>query len=439
MSTVGPVRVHVAVRAMVDDLTPGQRWTASLAAGLAALVLAFGLPSSVRTIIPSSERRSAGEQAAPVDPGVMVEPVDPRPVAPPARGDGAAVRPAPTAEPTPPDEPAPLQVVALVDGSISGDRGDARIAELFLDDAGVQARTVAFDPADPGASCGQLAGAGLVVAGGPVPPALRSCTDPSAVTMGWDDDLAATDERSLSTRRGVARSLLDTAARIGRDLPGPVVVVGDERFRAPLRDSLGAASALGLPIQDAVWLPDEGSVPPDAVIGLAGTGVRTVLFATSTQRQALLAAQLMLLTPGARFVVLDAADSVLAGDYSLVFDGATAVSAIQHPWHPGDAETRTACRTRWEQEQDPAQVADDQELLRVLTWCQHASLVAAITKANPRTVLDGLRGLRVRSPLTTAVDLHGFDFGPRTATVAQWSADCTCWQSDQPSTEVHAT
>src|SRR5687768_16012643 len=47
----------------VDDLTPGQRWTASLMVGLALVVLAFGLPSPVRVV------GGGGEAAAAASPG----------------------------------------------------------------------------------------------------------------------------------------------------------------------------------------------------------------------------------------------------------------------------------------------------------------------------------------------------------------------------------
>src|SRR5688572_9433511 len=56
----------------VDDLTPGQRWTAGLMVALAVVVLAFGMPSPTRLVRPG--QAAAASPAAGAAEGDTAEP-----------------------------------------------------------------------------------------------------------------------------------------------------------------------------------------------------------------------------------------------------------------------------------------------------------------------------------------------------------------------------
>ena len=117
-------------------------------------------------------------------------------------------------------------------------------------------------------------------------------------------------------------------------------------------------------------------------------------------------------------------------------DGAIAVTSVQLPWHPGAEEQRAACRATWEGAQTPPAILGDAELLRALTWCQHAAMASAVAE---RAAIVGLRGallgLEVTSPITSPLAiLPPFGFGPTTVTLATWGASCRCWSSTTPFT-----
>lgn len=415
--------------------------------GLALVVLGFGLPSATRTVFPAAaseaEQRTAepAEEVAAVEPPAFTDTLV-RPL--PARSD--AGRPIPVDEVDDvlrwPVESTRVSVVALYDPSVGvGDRTDEAMAKRFLATAGVQATYVPIDDTD--AACTAVKnGATLTLAGGPLPDSMRTCLRMSGIySLSFDDDVALeyrddlAHHTTFTTRRGVARSLFDTAAVASSQLAGPLGLVADQRLRSTVEEWLPAVRTAGLDITTVVWLP-AGEPPASVALSLAGAGLSGVLFATSTENQSTIGSQLRTLTPSTKLVVLDAADSVTSSAYPPVFDGAIAVTSVQLPWHPGAEEQRAACRATWEGAQTPPAILGDAELLRALTWCQHAAMASAVAE---RAAIVGLRGallgLEVTSPITSSLAiLPPFGFGPTTVTLATWGASCRCWSSTTPFT-----
>ena len=426
----------------VRDLTPGQRWTTGLMIGLALLVLGFGLPSATRTVFPAAASEAAGPTSSSPDRATAPEP--------PSFTD-TLVRPLLTgpvdvAGPVdPPDTPVTppastlVSVAALYDPAVGfGDRTDEAMARRFLATAGLQATFVPIDDTD--AACAALKGSTLAIAGGPLPDEIRTCLRLLGIySLSFDDDvpLGAVDDlahdTTVTTRRGVARSLLDTAAVASTQLTGSLGLVADQRLRGSVEPLLPAARAAGLDITTVVWLP-AGEPPASAALTLAGAGVLGVLFATSTQNQSTIGSQLRTLAPTAKLAVLDAADSITSSSYPPVFDGAIAVTSIQLPWHPGAEEQRAACRATWESAQTPPAILGGAELLRALTWCQHSAMASSVAQ---RALALGLRaallGLEVTSPITSPLGgLRDGGYGPTTVTSVTWGASCACWSSTMP-------
>ncbi len=422
-------------------MTSGQRWTAGLMFGLALAVLAFGLPTATRSVVPAA----AGELETPA--------VDPSDVAPPTAAPpltDTLVRPprqpssAPTvAEPSVPADasPAPpttvamvaVKVVALVEPATGvGDRTDEAMARRFLEAAGVTATYVPLGEAV--ATCDAVQEATLVVAGGPLPADLRRClNDAGIMSLSFDDDGSLGPvAHAVSTRRGAARSLFDTAAQSGLSLDGDLGLAADERLRPTIEPLLPAVRAAGLDITAVEWLPP-GEPPASAAVALVGAGVEGVLLATSVGNQSTIASQLRTFSPSVRLGVLDAADAVLVGSYPPVFDGAVAVTSVQHPWHAGAEAARAACRETWESAQTPPAVLSAGELTRALTWCQHAAMIGAAQTRSSDGFAPALLGLEVDSPITAPLGLlRDGGFGPSMVTVATWSAQCGCWASTAP-------
>lgn len=434
--------VDVGARA-VRDLTPGQRWTTGLMLGLALLVLGFGLPSATRTVFPAAAREDEGTAAAPAE--AVVAPAQPgfaEALVRPLPAGSVDVAPAPLG---PNDAVVPVSgstgvsVVALYDPAVGvADRGDDAMAKRFLATAGVPATFVSI--ADTDAACAAVKGATLALAGGPLPEPIRTCLRFQGIySLSFDDDvpLGAVDDiahdTTLTTRRGVARSLFDTASGASSQLTGPLGLVADERLRGSLESLLPAARAAGLNITTVVWLP-AGDPSASVALTMAGAGLSGVLFATSTQNQSTIGSQVRTLAPSTKLVVLDAADSITSSAYPPVLDGAIAVTSIQLPWHPGADEQRAACRATWESAQTPPVILSDAELLRALTWCQHAAMAAPTVE---RAMTVGLRaalfGLEVTSPITSPLGgLRDGGYGPLTVTLATWGAACSCWSSTVP-------
>lgn len=429
-------RTVAAISALTDELTPGQRWTTALAGGLAVLILAFGLPSPVRTVIeaaPVGPASRVGEVEGD-DPGIG--PTGPAPglvaggSGPGVGSDGTPVisdGPQPSADGAP-DTPAagPLRVVALADPSLAvPGRGDDAIALHFVLEVGLPAAVELLD--DAGRVCAVASRAAVAVASAALPPEVDAClAEAGVVVISWDDAKPAGKAApALSTRRGAATSLIDTARTL--DLDGRSALVADGRLRHSLEPAIDLAAGEGLTFVDTVWL--DGSASPSVALALASMDLDHVVFATSTANQSTIATQLRPFAPAVDHVVLDVADSVVEGRTSPALDGARAVTSVQFPWHPGNEGFRSSCRSSWEEAQPSLGVVGDAELLRVLQWCQHVRLAAAVAEllaagAEPAEA-------KGQSGLTTAIGpLPGGGFGPTRLTTATWSASCACWSAD---------
>lgn len=440
-------RVADACTGAVRELTPGQRWTTGLMLGLALIVLGFGLPSATSTVFPASASERAAPAVGPTDEvvapvGAPFTEVIVRPSRSPEQADPVGTGPGPTPYDVvdqAPSGPTAVSIVALYDPAFGvGDRTDEAMARRFLATAGVTGTFVPIDDTD--AACTAVKGATLALAGGPLPEELRTCLRASGIySLSFDDDVRPgllddiAHDTTLTTRRGVARSLFDTAAVASSQLTGSLGLVADQRLRGSLESLLPEVRAAGLNITTVVWLP-AGEPPASAALTLAGAGVSGVVFATSTQNQSTIGAQLRTLAPSAKLVVLDAADSITSSAYPPVFDGAIAVTSVQLPWAPGATEQRAACRSTWEGAQTPPAILGDAELLRALTWCQHAAMASTVTERAATLGLRGaLFGLEVTSPITSPLAmLSDGGYGPTTVTQVTWGASCACWSSTQP-------
>jgi hypothetical protein len=440
----------------IDGLTAGQRWTASLAALLGVVVLAFGMPGGVRSAV--DQPAAAQEPASAGSPSGGRAPDQP-PSSPPAAagGPGAAAiavpalagsggpdlsdqaggSDAPAATGTP---AAALGVVALVapDPAADAATGDAAMARAFLTAAGLDATTVTIG--DPAATCKEATAAGgLIISGGHVDDALRRClTGAGAAVVSFDDGGAVSGGRgaALSTRRGVALSLLDTAERLGPALRGKVALVADERFRDSIESVAGALARRGVAPVATVYLSDgtDAGIDPGAVIGVAGKGADILVFATSVSRQIAFASQYAVVHPGAKLVVADAADSLANQAYPPSFDGALAATAMQYPWTRPDGEAaavRDRCETTWAATRSTPVPPSTDETARALSWCQEVAIAAdlAARSASPGEVVGALRSRALPSPLTTALGplAAPWTFGPTELTTVTWSAGCRCW------------
>ncbi len=449
----GAGRMLDAGSRMARDLTPGQRWTTGLMVALGLVVLGFGLPGATRTVFPAAASEAELVEANPSDGPVLVAPPSftdtlVRPASPSSSSSSPEVAPATTAPDadadvvSAPGGSALASVVALYDPAVGfADRTDEAMAKRFLAAAGL---SVSFVPiGDAVSTCSAAKDATLVVAGGPLPEKVRACLQlAGTLSLSFDDDAAlGAVETAVSTRRGVVRSLFDTAAVAGGELSGRLGLVADERLRARVEPLLPAVRSAGLNITTVSWLP-AGDPPAAVAVGLAGADLSGVLFATSTQSQSIIGSQLRVLSPSSKLVVLDAADSVTSSSYPAVFDGAIAVTSVQLPWHPGAVEQRATCRSTWESAQAPPMSLSDAELLRALTWCQHAALASALTqRASLSGLRDSLLGLEVASPITSQLGaLRDGGYGPTTVTQVTWGAACRCWSSTtpfQPSGSAH--
>lgn len=421
------------------DITPGQRWTSGLMLAFAFLVLAFGLPGATRTVFPAAADQTASPTPTSRDqalaPGLSFADTIVRPprASPPLLAPRAtdSVR-----DPAvlPVDGATAVAVAALYDPNVGvGDRTDEAMARRFLATASVPATFVPIG--EPAATCDAVKGATLVVGGGALPAEIRACLHRAGImSLSFDDDAAlGAVGTAVSSRRGSARSLLDTASLASGQLTGHVGLVADERFRETLSDLVPVVRDAGLDITSVVWLA-AGDPSANVALSLAGQGLSAVLFATSTQNQSTIGSQLRTLAPSTRLVVLDAADSITASSYPPLFDGALAVTSIQSPWHPGAEAQRATCRSAWEADQTPPTVLDNGELLRALTWCQHAAMAAAAAERSATVgVRSAVLALEVLSPVTSPLGiLRDGGFGPTQITLATWAATCGCWSTTAP-------
>ena len=432
----------------VAALSPGQRWTASLACALAVVVLAFGLPEGARVLVrepaaaaaatpapngpapvaegPAAAEGPANTQAptgagAPADPGGATDPASPLPSAGGTEGPAAAPG-----------------VVALVSPArpVPDPRGDEALARRYLAAASLPAEVVAI--AEDGPTCAAVITAGtLAIASGALAAPLRRCLTEGGVSVISFDHAGGADG-VLATRRGAAASLLDTAARLRRAAPltGRVGIVVDRSLRPAVDAVLPALRRRGVDVVDVVSLSgdDAGSEITAAVLGFAGNDIGTVVFATTVRNQGLWAAQHVVVRPGVRFVVADAFDSIVEEGYPAVFDGAVAVTSIAVPWSDrgGDVPApRQRCLDVWEADQAAPLPLEGLALQRALAWCQHILLAAAAVGGQP------LAEVELPSILTSRLGPLPGDarFGPQEDAVLRWRAACACWEREQPFAE----
>ncbi len=483
-------RAFHGAREQLLALTPGQQWTTALVLVLATAVVVYGTPASrvigVRSPQPATpaaapapsgdlDAETSGEPAA--GGGSSFEPIGATP--PPAPSGGGPVDPTGgSGEPGTDDgdggdegngddgnggdgddgddgnggEPfvAPHVVAAVRGGDAApGETDEATIAERYLGETDLEWTTVVLDEED--APCEALTAAGdVVVAADGLDEELTTCitdagldvvaydvrggTDGTGGTGGDDGD----DDGSgsvVSTRRSLSDSLVDLAERLGDGdaLSGDVGIAADEAHREQVEDAVARVADAGVDVTATAYLEDESDVPP-AVLDFAGQGISTVVFATDVSKQSAWATQQSVLDPGVRYVVVDAADSVVDESYPPVFDGALAHTSVRVPWFSrthGSTPTQDACREIHE----PGDAAGDDELVLAYQWCQHVELVdsgVAEAESSGAGLDDALRSVEVASPLTSDLGpLADETFGPGEDAVLRWAADCGCWVEEQ--------
>lgn len=444
----------------LEGLTPGQRWTATLAAALALTVLAFGMPDAITS--------SAGGPAAAAADDLSTAAAKPKTSTPgsgaphaapegarggaisvPALGGQGSVEAAGgssdevAAAPASGDAASSSGVVALVQPDAAGadaSTGDAAMARAYLAAAHLDATVVPI--ADVASTCRAATAVGIVaVASGSVADHLRRCLVGAGVTLVSFDDggaIASDTAAALSTRRGVALSLLDSAERLSGALRGKVAVVADERFRPAIDGVAGALAERGVKPVTAVYLADgDTGVDPRAVVDVAGKGADTIVFATSVTRQVAFGSQYAVVHPGARFVVADAGDSLTNAAYPPSFDGAVAATALQYPWFRPEGEggaVRDRCEQTWDGARTSPVPRSTEETVRALSWCQEVAIAAEVVAQPGGSAADALRARTLPSPLTAplgAVD-PPWSFGPTEVATATWSASCRCWAATAP-------
>lgn len=307
-------------------------------------------------------------------------------------------------------------------------RDDAAMALHFILERNLAAAVEGVD--DVARVCEVASRATIAFAADALPAALSECLrDAGVVVISFDDAVSAAPHPAvLSTRRGAARSLLDTAALLGAELDGDLALVADSRLQPALEPAIAAARSLGLRFATTVWL--DGSAGPDVALGLAGDAIDHVVFATSTANQSSIATQLQTLSPSTRYTVLDAADSVVNQSTAPALDGARAVTSVLFPWHPGNDGLRAECRESWESAQSPPATLDNNELRRALLWCQHVRLAAEVASMLGQAGGQANSASAASSVTTALGPLPDGGFGPTRVTTATWSAGCACWTSE---------
>lgn len=437
-----------AARGSFAAMTAGQRWTTSLAIVFSVVVLAFGMPNPVRLVSPQTPAGASATTT--VDTQVAAGPVEAPSGTPdeftaapvparPARSPAAPVAasnpaaPAPvvgdaTPQPTPPT----ARLAVLVEAGSGADlsRSDEAMARRYLDVAGVDATVSTIG--EPAETCASASGSTVVAAIASLPPALTACLRSRGVAIvSWDDAApAGAPDAVISTRRGVARSLLDTATALASELDGQTALVADETYRTVLEPVLRQPRVAALGIDEVVWI--DGEPGPDVAVSIAGAATDNVLFATSTSRQSAIASQVRAFLPGVAFFTLDARDSVVEQRLTPALDGMRAVTSVQFPWLPDPDGVRAECREQWESAQTPPAVLGQGELLRALLWCQQIGLLAGLGPATPDAV-GAFLASTVPSPVTSRLGpLADGGYGPSALTTATWSASCSCWGADEP-------
>lgn len=447
-----------ALLSLREQLTPGQRWTSALALGLVVVMLVYGAPRHV-VVLPGTADESA---AAAVSGSRSRRSTPPTRAAAPVIGVGSsASSPAPGATgaaataPAPAVElaavPSPPKVVALVrsgDNPVPG-RDDKSIAAFFLARASfTPAAELTVDPANAGL-CQQATAAGsIVVAGAGLDAPLRDClTGAGATIVAFDqrgDRPPATSGggQVLSTRRGVADALVDTARWGAHDaLAGRVGLVVDGAVAGNVDAVVPALRAAGVDVvATAVVSQDATST---AIVGgvrsFAAKAVRAAVFVATVNEQDRWLAVASALAPSLHYVVADGFDSVADETYPPSFDGSLAHTSLRVPWyarsHP-ETPRQSTCRQEWEASVTPATTLSTGELLDVFVWCEEVDLVNAlldgVTVAPGASAAALARSLRVAAPATSDLGpLANNGWGPTQDAVLVWRSSCRCWQERQ--------
>jgi hypothetical protein len=441
--------------ALRDEMTPGQRWTAALAMGLAVLVLAYGVPhplvvsgvaASERGSAPASSGATAGATAAPSPAGAAPAPAS---AAPDASLPAVGGPEEPTGEPQasaaagPLSPPSFVAVVRAGDNPVPG-RDDASIAKAFLAHAGFLSTVAPIAGTDPGFCMSVVAGGNVVLAGAGVDPALRSCLVAAGETVvafdgAGDQPPAGGGGQVVSTRRGLADSLVDLgrwAASSGA-LGGRVGLVIDDAARDTAGPVVAAFQALGINVVATASVADDptSSSVTDGVRAFAAKGVEVAVLAAPVAVQDRWVAQAAVLVPGLRYVVADGFDAIGNESYPATFDGALAHTSLRVPWfaraHRQTPE-QTACLQAWQATVTPAQTLSSAETLDVFAWCEEVKVIAAALET-PGPFGGALRSVRLASPATSDLGpLPPTGWGPTQDAVLAWHSSCACWQEKSP-------
>lgn len=426
--------VDAALLRLRDSLTPGQRWTAVAALALALALVGFGSPERVLFqdgVTSPAGRATPAAAPAPSVTGVDSEPTD---VALPGSSSGIA----PTAEPSgtaPEPRPASPGLVALVAGDPGAPRGEAAMAQAFLDARHLDAPVIAIDDGeDVACAAAKEALAEVALASVQLPAELRECLVDAGITVLAHDTLGSKVARSsggavVATRWGIDHALREVG-RWGRSesLRGRVGVVATADLKVAVEESMRHWRALGIDVETVVYVGDgdgSGSSEGDAVRELASHGVQVVVLAVPVDVQRQIAALGAVLLGSPRYVVADAFDAVWDESYAPVFDGAIAYTTARGLWFGrahGETAQQAACRSTWEEASTPG-VMLASETLRVYAWC-------AMTELAARAVSGGVASLRVKpyeSPLTSKLVLEDGAFGPADWAVIVWRSSCSCW------------
>ncbi|MEY2433805.1 MAG: hypothetical protein QOC92_3530 [Acidimicrobiaceae bacterium] len=431
--------------ALRDQLTPGQRWSAALALGVALSVLLWGLPIAHNTVPGIFGDTAAAATAPAVGGGALATPSNSRtaaaalpaasPYAPLAANDiAASVRP-----PLPPNVPTVVALVRTGDGLPN--RDDNAIASAFLDRAGFPATKV-IDDGTP-TMCDRVAAAGrVVVMGTGLDAARRQClVDRGLVVVAFDElgdqpPAAAGGGEVVSTRRGAVASLLDLGRwGSGGALKGRVGIVVDESVRPLLGAVEQEWAARGIEVAGVSGVPAGAGEPAaiaDGVRKFATAGVEVVVFALPVDAQRQWLAQEAVLLPAVRHVVSDLFNGVIDEAYLPSFDGATAHTSLREPWwsrEKGETPEQSVCRQTWEA---AGRTTLSAERVQVFAWCQHVALVATalIASETGTPFAQAMRRAAMISPLTSDLGaLPDGGYGPAADVALTWRTSCTCWAS----------
>lgn len=422
------------------EVSAGQRWTSSLAVGLALTIMLVGLPpkvildgssdvleSSPRADEPTAEATDAGPSPAPNAPRApLIPPATPLPSSDPADQE-VAVEPSPV----PAGDGIPA-MVALARQTGPPSRTELDVAKFFLDSAGIP---VAVSPYGSPDACEDAARTGDLVIAGELDIDLRTCLLAAGVEILAFDELGS-GPGVVSTRRGAAASLIDLVRWGVADgaLSGPVGIAASNRFKPAIAPLLDPIRALGVDLRAVAYVDESGPALADisdGVRSLAGQGVGTVILGLSAESQQRWVGAHTVFDPDVSYVVSDLGHTFEDEVYPVSFNGALAHTSVRVPWFErehGETDSQRVCREAWEEASSA--FVEEAERRLVYTWCLNASLLsAAVDETGPTHDFGGsLRSLQLPSPLTADLGpLSDTGWGPMADAVLRWDASCSCW------------